>query len=165
VTVGEHLHRHVRGLVLDDQVEPPWHDERAGVQRVRRDERDCHRVEAPDQHGTSVREVVGGRAGRRGADDPVASLPAEILSAHRPLQLDHAPDERARSDDVVDRRLPQAVELDLERRQLDDAIVARKHARQQGFQLVLVDRREEADAAEVDAEGGHRRAEKPLQRP
>ena len=43
-------------------------DERARVQRVRRDEGEHHRVEPPDEHRAAVREVVGGRAGRGRAD-------------------------------------------------------------------------------------------------
>src|SRR5213075_2529981 len=49
-----------------------WNDQRADLERVRRHERDHHRVEAPDEHRAAVREVVGRRAERRRADDAVA---------------------------------------------------------------------------------------------
>ena len=67
--------------VRDHDVGPARHDERPDVDRVRRDERQHHRVEAPDEHRAAVRQVVGGRAGRRRADQPVARLRAEVLAA------------------------------------------------------------------------------------
>src|SRR5207302_6674877 len=113
---------------------------------------DRHRVESPDEHRAAVREVVRGRAGRRRTDDPVAGLPAERLAADGPGELDHAPDGGARGDDVVDGGAALAVELELERRQLDDAVVAGEDARELRVELALGDRRQEAHAPEVDAD-------------
>ena len=89
--------------VPDHDVAAARDDERPRVERVRRDERQRHRVEPPHEHGAAVREVVRRRAGRRRADQPVARLAAEILAADRPLELDHPAEARARDDDVVDR--------------------------------------------------------------
>ena len=101
------------------QLRPARHDERPRVERVRRDERDRHRVEAAHEDRPAVREVVRGRAGRRRADHPVARDDAELLPADRPAELDHPPERRARGDDVVDRGERLAVEPCLERRLLD----------------------------------------------
>src|SRR4051794_27317409 len=57
MAVDEDRHRAVRRAVHDDEVAAPRHDERAGVQRVRRRERHGHGVDPPDQHGPAVREV------------------------------------------------------------------------------------------------------------
>ena len=94
--VDEHHRLDVRRPVRDHEVEVGPDDERAGVQGVRRDERDHHRVEAPDEHRPAVREVVGGRPGRRGADHAVARLHAEVLAADRVLELDHPAGRAAR---------------------------------------------------------------------
>ena len=77
-------------------------DERARVQRVRRDEGDHRRVETPDEHRAAVGEVVGGRAGRRRADQPVAGLGAELLAVERVGELDDPPGDAADDDGVVD---------------------------------------------------------------
>ena len=89
---------------------------------------------------------------------------AELLAADGPAELDHAPDDRARDDDVVDGDRALAADARLERRQLDDDVVAREDAREPVLELVGRDRGEEADRAEVDADDGHARAEEPLQR-
>ena len=47
----------------------------------------------------------------------------------------------------------------LERRQLDDGVLAGEDAREVALEGVRLDRREEADAAEVDADHGHVAAE------
>ena len=106
VPVHEHGHRDVGRAVPDDDVLAARHDERPRVERVRRDERRRHRVDPPHQHRPAVREVVGGRAGGRRADDPVARDAAEVLAADRPLELDHAAEHRRRDDDVVDGDVP-----------------------------------------------------------
>ena len=143
--------RGVRFQTID--VAAAGHDERPRVERVRRDERDRHRVDPPHQHRAAVREVVGGRAGRRRADQAVARLAAELLAADRPLELDH-PAERRRSSTTASLTATRrcAADLDLERRQLDDVVLAGEHPRQPGLQLVARDRAEEADPAEVDAD-------------
>ena len=108
--------------------------------------------------GPAVREVVRGRAGRRRADQAVARLHAEPLAADRPLELDHAPGRAARDDGVVDRgAASRRSSVDLERRQLDHAVVAGEDAREARLELVACDRRQEPDAAEVDAEHRARR--------
>src|SRR2546430_11274909 len=61
------------------------------------------RVDPPREDGPAVREVVGGRAGRRASDEAVAGLRAEVVVAELPAELHHPPDQRARRDDVVDR--------------------------------------------------------------
>ena len=99
-------------------------DERPRVERVRRDERDRHRVEAPHEHRPAVREVVGRRAGRRRADHPVAGLDAEVLAADLPAELDHPAEPRARRDRVVDRVRWTRRRRRRERRELDDRVVA-----------------------------------------
>ncbi len=120
--------------------------------------------EPPHEHRAAVREVVGRRPGRRRADEAVARLHAQILAADRPIELDHPAERAAGHDRVVDRGLGLAVELDLERRQLEDAIVAGERACEAGFELVGRDRRQEADPAEVHAEHRHLTAEKARQR-
>ena len=111
------------------------HDERARVERVRRDERHRHRVEPPDEHRAAVREVVRGRARGRGDDHAVARQRPEVLAADGPAQLDHAAEHRARRDDVVHDGVRLAVELDLERRQLDDLELAGEGAREPRLEL------------------------------
>ena len=56
------------------------------------------------------------------------------------------------------------VDLDLERRQVHDAVVAGEHARQARLELVRLHGGEKADAAEVHADDGDRRSEETLQR-
>ena len=56
-----------------------------------------------------------------------------------------------------------AAELDVERRQLGDLVVAREDPAEPGFELVRRDRRQEAHRAEVDADDGRARAEGPPQ--
>ena len=149
-----------RAVPDDRRSRPRGDDERAGVQRVRRDEGDRHRVEAPDEHRAAVREVVGGRAGRgssrstrRRAGRPSSSPPtAHSSSTIRPTSA-------LRDDDVVDGDAPLAAHLDLERRQLDDRVLAGERAREPGLELAARDRGEEADAAEVDADHRDARAE------
>ena len=116
------------------------------------------------EHGAAVREVVRGRARRRRADHPVARDGAEILAADRPRELDHPAERRARRDDVVDGDVALAVELHLERRQLDDVVLAGEDARDVALEGVRLDRREEADAAEVDADHRHVAAEQLCER-
>ena len=57
-----------------------------------------------------------------------------------------------------------AVGLDLQRREVHDAVVAREHAGEAGLELVRLDRREEPDPAEIDAHNRDLGAEKSLQR-
>ena len=130
------------------------------MQRVRRDEGDHQRVESPDEHRTAVREVVGGRPLGRRADQAVARLNAEVLTPDRMLELDQPTELSARDDGVVDCDVTLTVELELERRQLDDPVLAGEDARQAGLHLVALDRRQEPHAAEVHAEYGHAALEK-----
>ena len=83
---------------------------------------------------------------------PSQGIVAEILAADRPLELDHPAEHRARGDDVVHGGVRLAVELNLQRRQLDHGVLAREHAAEVALEVVRLDRREEADAAEVDAD-------------
>ena len=53
--------------------------------------------------------------------------------------------------------------LRLERRQLDDDVVASEHAHQPLLEPVRIDRGKEADAPEIDADHGDRRAEEALE--
>ena len=129
------------------------------MQGVRRDERHGHGVEPAHEHRAAVREVVGGRAGRRRADHPVAGHDAEILAADRPAELDHAAEDRARRDDVVDRDVPLAVERELERRQLDHGVLAGEYPREVALEPVGCDRRQKPDPPEVDADHGDVAAE------
>ena len=66
---------------------------------------------------------------------PSHGIVAEILAADRPLQLDHPPERRARRDDVVHRDVLLAVQLHLERRQLDDVVLAGEHAHEVAFEI------------------------------
>ena len=74
------------------------HDERPGVERVRRDEGDRHRVEPPDEHrarrsrGCSAVEPDGVEQ-----ITPSHGERAEVLAADRPLELDHAAERRRSS--------------------------------------------------------------------
>ena len=89
---------------------------------------------------------------------PMSSPPsAHASSTMRPLS-------RAQHDDVVDGSAAEPVDLDLQRREMHDAVVAGEHAGEAGLELVRLDRREEPDPAEVDADDGDLGAEKPLQR-
>ena len=128
MAVDEHGAADVGGPVPDVQVVAAGHDERPRPQVVRSDEGQRHRVEAPHQHRAAVREVVGRRAGRRRADEPVAGDAAEVLTAERPLELDHAPELTARDDGVVDGDEPLPVGLDVERRELDHLELAGEDA-------------------------------------
>src|ERR671930_295511 len=74
--------------------------------------------------------TAGRRAGGRGADHPVARLHAEVFAAERPAELDHAALDPAQNDDVVDGGGALPVRIDVERRQLDDAIVTGEDARE-----------------------------------
>ena len=100
------------------------------MQRVRRDERDHGGVEAPDEHRPAVREVVGGRArtasrrsGRRTAAcrDPRRRSSSSISTIRPGVPLD--------DDGVVDGDVAGAADLDLERRQRHDLVLAGEHAR------------------------------------
>ena len=82
----------------------------------------------------------------------------------RPAELDHAADDRARDDDVVDGGVPLASDLRIEGRQLHDHEVAGEDAREPVLEIVGGDRRQEAHVAEVDADDGRPRAESPLER-
>ena len=66
--VDEHDRRTSGVRLTTSSSKPGPDDERAGVQRVRRDEREHRRLEAPHEHRAAVREVVGGRPGRRRAE-------------------------------------------------------------------------------------------------
>ena len=101
------------------------------MQRVRRDERDRHRVEPAHEHRPAVREVVRGRAGRRRADHPVARerrrgprrRPPTTSSTIRPsVEL------VATTSLTATCRSPSSSHL--ERRQLDDAVLAGEDARE-----------------------------------
>ena len=59
----------------------------------------------------------------------------ELLAADRELELDHAAERGARDDDVVDRARRAVRVLDLERRQLDDLVLAGEHAREPGLEV------------------------------
>ena len=136
VPVDERGRGHVRRSVPDDQLAPARDDERPGVEGVRRDEGDRHRVQTPDEHGPAVREVVAGRARRGRADDAVAAEPAECLAADGPFELDHPADDGARDDEVVDRDAPLVPDLDLEGRKLLDVVLAGEDASESRLQLV-----------------------------
>src|SRR5439155_21570633 len=68
VPVDEHGHVHVEGFVPDFQIDAARDDNRAGVQRVRREEGDDHRIQPSSEYGPAVRQVVRRRAGRTGPD-------------------------------------------------------------------------------------------------
>jgi hypothetical protein len=152
VAVDEHRGGHVDAPVLEHDVDAAADDERARVQRVRGDEGDDERVEPPDEHRSAVREVVGRRALGGRADQPVARLDAEILLSDRIAQLDQPAELAARDYDVVDGDVAPPSVLDLERRQLDHLVLACEDPLQPLLHVVAVDRGQEADPAEVDAE-------------
>jgi len=129
------------------------------------DEGEHHRIEPPDQDRAAVRQVVGGRALRRRADEPVAALRAELLVVDRIAELDDAADRPAGDHDVVDGDVRRAVRRHLERRQLDHAVAPGEHALQVAFQPVGCDRGQEADAAVIDADHRHAGAEEARERP
>src|SRR4029077_3642630 len=81
------------------------------------------------------------------------------LAADGPLELDHAAERPARDDRVVDRYEASAAVLDLDRRELDDGVLSGKHAPNSALEGVLVHRAEKPDAAEVDTDHRHPRAE------
>src|SRR5262245_23009023 len=58
VAVDEDGHLDIPRPVGNDDFAAAWDDERTGVQGVRGDEGDGHRVEPPDEDGAAVREVV-----------------------------------------------------------------------------------------------------------
>jgi hypothetical protein len=58
VAVDDHAGRHVDRPVRNPERRASRNDERPDVQRVRRDERERHRVEPPDEHRPAVRKVV-----------------------------------------------------------------------------------------------------------
>ena len=126
--------------------------------RVRRDVRERDRLEAPHEHRAAVREVVGRRAGRRRADDPVAGLASELLAADRELELDHAPERRARDDDVVDgdgaRRRDARARASAARRRRTRP---RRRVTSPASSSRSTHRAEESDAAEVHADHRARR--------
>ena len=76
----------------------------------------------------------------------------ELLAADRVAELDQ-PTERAAGDDhVVDGDLRRLADLDVDRRERDRPDLARERARDPRLEVVGGDRRQEADAAVVDAE-------------
>src|SRR5581483_1914653 len=165
LAVHEDRRLEVGGDVRDLDVRAARDDERTDVERVRRDEGQHERVQAPDEHGAAVREVVGGRTGGRRADEPVARLGAEHLAADRVAELDHPPERAAGDHDVVHGRGRLALDLDLERRQLDRPVVASEDALHAGLEVLAAHRRQEADPAVVDADRRHARPEQPPERP
>src|SRR5713101_1571128 len=164
VAVDEHRHVNVQRLIPDLEVDAARDDDRACVQRMRSDEGDHHCVQAARQHGTAVREVVRRRARWAGANHAVATLHAHVLASERPRELHHATLDRAQHDDVVDRRAADAGDIDLQRREVDDAVVAGEDPRKAGLELVPWNRGEESDSTEVHADDGDLAAEKPLER-
>ena len=106
--------------------------------------------------GPAGREPVARRA-RRGADDHrVTGQLAEVDAVDVPAQARDAPLEVAGDDDVVHGHPgAHAVALHLDRRELDHLQLAGERAPHRGLELVRLRRREESDAAEVDAEDGH----------
>ncbi len=86
------------------------------------------------------------------------------LAPERPRELHHATFDRAQHDDVVDRRAADAGDVDLQRREVDDAVVAGEDPRKAGLELVPRNRGEESDSTEVHSDDGDLGAEKPLQR-
>ena len=67
----------VDARVLDHDAVAAAEHERAGGERVRRDEGDAEALEAPVHHGAAGRQAVRGRARRRRDDDTVAADLAE----------------------------------------------------------------------------------------
>src|SRR5438552_15668067 len=130
---------------------------------MRRDERERHRVETPDEHGASVRQVVGGRSGRRCTDQTVTREHAEVFSADRVAELDHSSGRRARREDVVHGRPAFSADPYLERRQLDDREVSLEGPPKPFFQLLMPNRGQEADTAEVDTDHRYAGAEKAVE--
>jgi hypothetical protein len=131
---------------------------------VRCDERQHHRLHAPHEHGPTVREVVRCRALRRRDDETVAPERAGLTAVDRVVELDDAADRRARDHGVVHNRERVAPDLQLERRELDDRVVAAKDTRDALLELVGRDRRQEPDATEVHADHRHACSEIALQR-
>ena len=130
---------------------------------MRGDERQRDRIDAAHHHGPAVRQVVGRRSRRRRADHPVTRLHAEVLAADRPTELDHPPPHSRQRDDVVDRGRAHRIRRGFERRELDDAVVAREHTRKCRLEFGGTNRGEEPDAAEVDPDHRHAAPEETVQ--
>src|ERR671936_399795 len=120
-------------------------------------------VQPPDQYRSAVREVVRGRAGRRGTDEAVTGKNAQVLAADGIRKLDHPPERRARCEDVVDRRPALSAQSHLERRQFDHREVAAEGPRETLFHLLGANRGQKADPAEVDADHGNTGSEEAVE--
>ena len=133
-------------------------DQRAGRERVRRDERHPEALHAPRHDRAAVGEVVARRAGGRADHDPVAAHRADLLAVEEVRQLRdavaHAPVQR----DVVEGEVRALVDPHVDRREVEPLELPAERPREALGHLVGVDGGEEADLAEVHREDGHARA-------
>ena len=140
------------------------HDQRARGEGVRRDEADHVSLHAPRQDRPGVGEVVARRPGGRRGHQPVAADAPHLLVADRVRELCHAPVGSPDEADVVERHGHLHRQVDPERGQVHSLEVAAEGAPQTVLELLALDRGEEADRAEVDAEDRHPGLGEPAQR-
>ena len=96
------LDRLLAARVVDRQQVVGRHHERAGGQRVRRDEGDDEAAHAPRQDRAAVGEVVAGRALRGGDHEPVAAHAPDLLPRQPVGEVGDAHARLAVHGDVVD---------------------------------------------------------------
>ena len=83
--------------------------QRARVERVRRDEGEHHRIDAPAHDRAAGREVVAGRADGGRDHHTVAAALAHVDAVDLPAERRHAAVGRARDEHVVDGGVPPAL--------------------------------------------------------
>ena len=164
--VGDHLRASTSGVSFrSTTLEPARHDERPRVQRVRRDERDRHRVEPPDEHRPAAREVVA-RSSRSGV--------AQITPSHGWTPRSSPPTDQASSTIRPIAEVAQTTSLtatcaspSTSTSSVGSSTTSVSPANARASPSSISSgrhRREEADAAEVDADHRDAGAEEPVQR-
>jgi len=109
----------------------------------------------PGENRTLVGEVVSGRSCGCGGDQAVAAHVPDLLTGDPVAQLCDPVVRAPAEADVVERESLLAVDLDRQRRQVDRLRLPGQGAADPLLRIVTLDRGEEADRAEVDAEDGH----------
>src|SRR5215208_565536 len=155
LSVEHDVHRLAPGLVDHAQDVVGRNHQRPRGERVRSDEADHVALDSPREDRALVGEVVAGGSDRRRGHQPVATHVTDLLPAEPVRELGDAsvrpPDER----DVVQRDRTRIVDLHSQAGNCQRLEVARESAAQPGLELVTLDRGEEADCPEVDAEHGY----------
>ena len=154
LAVDGHVGVHVRGQQLHRDPGPVGNDQRPEGQGMRANGGDDDAVHLRADDRSAGGDGIGGGAGGRGQDDPVALHFGHGVAVDREQELDDAGDGPLVDDHVVEGGVGLPLEIDLEQLAAGDDGPAAENMAESFGQEFLLHRRQEPQRAQV--EPGHR---------